>query len=153
MDNQIFTFITHHWSLSLALLGVLILVFINEHIMQKQGPRNLSPQAAVDAMNHEKAKVIDMRDIETFRKSHIVNAKNIPNATLDKLEKQKNTPFILVCARGLQSSALAVKLQKQGFTTAMVLTGGITAWKAAGLPLISTKKETKKTPKNKKQDK
>ena len=153
MDNQLFTFITHHWPLCLAFFGVLILIFTNEHIMQKKGPKNLSPHAAVDAINHDKAKVIDMRDIEAFRQSHIVNAKNMPNATFEKLEKQKTSPFILVCARGLQSSALAVKLQKQGFTQAMVLAGGITAWKAASLPLISTKKETKKTSKNKKQEK
>ena len=94
MDNQLFTFITHHWPLCLAFFGVLILIFTNEHIMQKKGPKNLSPHAAVDAINHDKAKVIDMRDIEAFRQSHIVNAKNMPNATFEKLEKQKTSPFM-----------------------------------------------------------
>jgi rhodanese-related sulfurtransferase len=158
MGNQLLTFVAHHWSLWLAFFAVLALMLLNERILQKQGPKNLSANAAVNAINHDKAVMIDMRDIETFRQSHIVNAKNIPNANMDqidKLEKYKTKPFILICARGLQSSALAVKLRKQGFTEVMVLTGGITAWKAANLPLVKGKKETKKALKNKlkKQDK
>ena len=144
MEKQLFTFIINHWPLWLALFGVLALMFVNEYITKKQGPKNLSPGAAVDAINREKAVVIDMRDAEAFRQSHIVDAKNIPNAPITKLEKYKTKPFILICARGLQSSPLAVKLRKQGFTEVMVLTGGITAWKTASLPLVKGKKETKK---------
>ncbi|MDF1677829.1 MAG: rhodanese-like domain-containing protein [Legionellaceae bacterium] len=150
MEKQLFTFIYNHWPLWLAFVGVLILMIINERITQKKGPKNLSPNAAVDAINHEKAVIIDMRDRESFRQSHIVDAKNIPNATAEQLEKYKTKPFILICARGLQSSALAVKLRKQGFTEVMVLTGGITAWKAASLPLIKGKKEAKKASKKQK---
>ncbi|MDF1646434.1 MAG: rhodanese-like domain-containing protein [Legionellaceae bacterium] len=150
MEKQLFAFVTHHWSLCLAFFGVLVLMLINERFMQKQGPKNLSPSHAVDAMNHDRAAVIDMRDIESFRQSHIVDAKNMPNASIEKLEKYKTKPFILICARGLQSSALAVKLRKQGFNQVMVLTGGITAWKAASLPLVKGKKENKKALKNKK---
>jgi rhodanese-related sulfurtransferase len=144
MEKQLFTFISSHWSLWLAFFGVLALMLLNERITQKQGPKNLSPNAAVEAINREKAVVIDMRDTEAFRQSHIVQAKNIPSATIEKLEKYKTKPFILICTRGLQSSPLAVKLRKQGFTEVMVLTGGITAWKAASLPLVKGKKETKK---------
>jgi rhodanese-related sulfurtransferase len=158
MGNQLLTFVSHHWSLWLAFFAVLALVLLNERILQKQGPKNLSANAAVNAINHDKAIVLDMRDVEAFRQSHIVNAKNIPNANIDqtdKLEKYKTKPFILICTRGLQSSSLAVKLRKQGFTDVMVLTGGITAWKAASLPLVKGKKETKKALKKQtqKQDK
>ncbi|MCH9755794.1 MAG: rhodanese-like domain-containing protein [Gammaproteobacteria bacterium] len=144
MEKQLLAFMINHWSLWLAFFGVLALVLINEHITQKQGPKNLSPSAAVDAINHKKATIIDMRETEAFRQSHIVEAKNLPKAPIEKLEKYKTKPFILVCARGLQSSPLAVKLRKQGFTEVMVLTGGITAWKAANLPLIKAKKDAKK---------
>ena len=144
MEKQLLSFIINHWSLWLAFFGVLALMFANEYITQKQGPKNLSAGAAVDAINRDKAVVIDMRDTEAFRQSHIVDAKNIPNAPIQKLEKYKSKPFILICSRGLQSSPLAVKLRKQGFTDVMVLTGGIAAWKAASLPLVKGKKEAKK---------
>ncbi|MDX2346845.1 MAG: rhodanese-like domain-containing protein [Legionella sp.] len=149
MEKQLLNFIGNHWTLWLAFFCVLALVLLNERIMQKQGPKNLSPNAAINAINHDKAIVIDMRDTDTFRQSHIVNAKNIPQASIEKLEKYKDKLFILICARGLQSSPLAIKLRKQGFNDVMVLTGGIAAWKAASLPLINAKKETKKALKNK----
>ncbi len=150
MEKQLITFIMNHWQLWLAFFGVLFLMVVNEYLVKKQGPKHLSPSAAVDAINREKAAIVDMRNTEAFRQSHIVEAKNIPNAPLDKLEKYKTKPFILVCDRGLQSPPLAVKLRKQGFDQVMVLTGGIAAWKAASLPLIKGKKEAKKASKNKK---
>lgn len=143
MGTQLLEFITNHWPLCLALVGVLGLMVINENIIQKQGPKNLTPSAAVNAINHDAATVIDMRDANSFRDGHIVDAKNIPNAPLEKLKKYQKKPLILVCARGLQSSPLAVKLRKQDFENIMVLTGGIAAWKAANLPLAKGKKAQK----------
>jgi rhodanese-related sulfurtransferase len=158
MGTQLLSFVSHHWSLWLAFFAVLVLMLLNEWMTQKKGPKNISANAAVHAMNHDQAIVLDLRDIEAFRQSHIVNAKNIPYAHTDKidqLEKYKTKPLILICARGLQSSSLAVKLRQQGFTNVRVLTGGITAWKTASLPLIKEKKETKKALKknHNKQDK
>ncbi len=140
MGNQFIDFVTHHWSLWLAFTAVLILMLINEHLVKKQGPKSLSPTAAVDAINRQSATVIDMREVEPFRQDHIVGAKNIPGAPVEKLQKYKTKPFVLVCARGLQSVPLANKLRKQGFTNVMVLTGGIAAWKAQSLPLVKGKK-------------
>lgn len=150
MEKQLFTFVMNHWSLWLAFLGVLFLMFANEHFVKKKGPKHLTPSAAVNAINHDKAIIVDIRDAEAFRQSHIVDAANLPNAPLNQLEKYKTKPFILVCARGLQSPPLAVKLRKQGFNQVMVLTGGIAAWKAASLPLIKGKNAAKKASKNKK---
>ena len=50
------------------------------------------------------------------------------------MEKFKSQPLILVCPRGLQSSALANQLKKQGYLV-HVLAGGIEAWQNAELPL------------------
>ena len=140
MANQLQAFVLHHWELWLALFAVLSLLIVNEHLTQKQGPQALSTAAAIDAINHQNAVVIDMREAEAFQAGHVVGAKNLPGEPLAKLEKFKEKPLILVCARGLQSSALGVKLRKQGFTNVMILAGGITAWKTANLPLTKGKK-------------
>jgi rhodanese-related sulfurtransferase len=55
------------------------------------------------------------------------------------MEKYKTKPVILVCARGLQSVVVATQLRSKGFTQPMILAGGITAWQAAGLPLVKGK--------------
>ena len=140
MANQLQEFVLHHWELWLALFAVLSLLLINEHLTKKQGPQALSTAAAIDAINHQDAAVVDLREAEVFQKGHVVGSKSLPGEPLDKLEKYKEKPLILVCARGLQSSALAVKLRKQGFTNVMILAGGITAWKTANLPLAKGKK-------------
>jgi rhodanese-related sulfurtransferase len=140
MPAQLIEFISHHWSLSLAFAFVSGLMLLNELWIKKQGPQGLTPSAAIEAMNHKKATVIDLRDVETFRAGHIIGAKNMPSASADDLKKYKEKPLILVCARGLQSSSLAVKLRKQDFQQVMVLTNGITPWKTDNLPLKKGKK-------------
>lgn len=135
--EQLGQFIAHHWSLWLALIIILLFIFINEWLNQKKRAKELSPSAAVLQMNHEDAVVLDIRDAEAYRKGHIIDAQrvSVDDLTNSKYDKYKNKPIILVCARGLQSPALAAKLRAKGFHHIMVLHGGIAAWQAAGLPL------------------
>lgn len=139
--GQLGQFIINHWELWLALVVVLLLVFINELLTQKKRAKELSPQAAVNLINHENAVVVDLRETEVFRNGHIVDA---IRATPDdfnqqRMDKYKTKPLVLVCARGLQSAQLAAKLREEGFSQPMVLAGGIAAWQAADLPLIKGK--------------
>ena len=139
--EQLGQFITNHWELWLALVVILLMVFINELISQKKKGKELSPAAAVDMINHENAVVIDLRDAETYRAGHIINAicASADDFSQQRMDKYKTKPIILVCARGLQSATLAAKLREQGFTQPMVLAGGNTAWAAANLPLVKGK--------------
>lgn len=135
-------FIFNHWYLWLALIIILLLILINEFLSQKKKAKELSPQSAVDFINHEGAKVIDLRDKESFNKGHIIDAIHASSEDFEsgRMDKYKDKPLILVCVRGLQSSTLAAKLQAQGFQQAMTLNGGMTNWLAAGLPVIKGKK-------------
>ncbi len=134
-------FITNHWGLWLTLIAILALIFINELLSQKKRAKELSPATAVDKINHEQATVIDLRDPDAFRAGHIVDAirASVDDFNQQRMEKYKNKPIILVCARGLQSAALASKLRAQGFTEPMVLAGGLAAWQEASLPLVKVK--------------
>lgn len=139
--GQLGQFIINHWQLWLALVIVLLLLFINEFLAQKKRAKELTPQAAVNLINHDNAVIIDLRDSDSFRKGHIIDA---IQATTDDFEQQKmdrykTNTLLLVCARGLQSATLATKLREQGFSQPMVLAGGITAWQAADLPLVKGK--------------
>ena len=139
--GQLEQFILNHWTLWLALLVILLLIFISEFLTQKKRAKTLSPSAAVDMMNHQDAVVIDLRDPDTFRTGHIIDAICSPADDFNqkRMEKYKSKPLILVCSRGIQSAALATKLREQGFENPMVLGGGITAWQAANLPLVKGK--------------
>ncbi|KTD32957.1 rhodanese-related sulfurtransferase [Legionella nautarum] len=134
-------FITNHWGLWLALVVILLLIFINELLTQRKRAKEISPQAAVNLINHEDAMVVDLREVDAFRKGHIIDA---VRATPDdfaqqRMDKYKAKTLILVCARGLQSAQLAAKLQAEGFSKSMVLAGGIAAWQTAELPLVKGK--------------
>ena len=139
--QQLEQFITNHWGLWLALVAILSSIFINELISQKKRAKELSTAAAIDMINHENAIVIDLRDQETFRAGHIIDAirASADDFNQPRMEKYKKKPLILVCAKGLQATTLATKLREQGFEQPMVLAGGVAAWQDAGLPLVKGK--------------
>lgn len=139
--EQLGQFIINHWSLWLALVILLLIIFINELQTQKKRAKELSPQAAVNLINHENAVVIDLRDAEVFRSGHIIGAirASVDDFNEQRMDKYKTKSLILVCARGLQSAPLATKLREQGFTQPMALAGGMAAWQTAELPLVKGK--------------
>lgn len=133
-------FIQNHWQLWLALITILVLIFINELVTQKKKAKELSPQATVDMINNDQAVVIDIRDKDSFKSGHIIDAINCTPEDFEqqKMNKYRNKPIILVCAKGLQSPAVAAKIRIEGFQP-LVLSGGIAAWQSADLPLVKGK--------------
>ena len=139
--DQLIQFFCNHWVLWLTLLFILILIFINEMLAQKKQAKQVSPQAAIDLINHQQAVVIDLRDTELFNKGHIIDSVRVSADDFQKksMDKYKNKLLVLVCARGQQSQTLAVTLREQGYVNTMVLAGGIAAWQAENLPLVKKK--------------
>ncbi|MBI5353010.1 MAG: rhodanese-like domain-containing protein [Chloroflexi bacterium] len=80
--------------------------------------------------------VIDVRQPDEFRGSHIVGAKLIPLNDLRKHVKElpKGREIVCVCATGSRSRVAARFLLKEGFTV-FDMQGGMTAWKQAKLPV------------------
>jgi rhodanese-related sulfurtransferase len=140
--EQVGQFIMNHWALCLALVGILLLIYINEWFTKTKGPQTLSPQLVVERINHDDAVIIDLRDQEAFSAGHIINAIRAAADDFDlpRMNKYKQKPIVLVCARGVQAQPLAHKLKSKGFVNAMVLAGGLTAWQSAGLPLVKGSK-------------
>lgn len=130
-------FIVNHWALWSAFLVVLFLIFITEWVAQKKKAKEISPQSTVTLMNNNEAVIIDLRDKDSFKKGHIIDAIQAKADDFEqpKMHQYKNKTIILVCEKGVQSPEVAAKLQTQGYRP-MVLAGGINAWQAADLPLV-----------------
>jgi rhodanese-related sulfurtransferase len=133
-------FIMNHWVLWLIFIVLLALTFINDLLTKNKKEKELTPQAVVDLMNHESIPIIDIRNKETFQQGHIIDSiqGSINDFETSKLSQYKDKPVILVCARGIESVALAKKLRTQGYIPS-VLSGGIAAWQNASLPLVKGK--------------
>lgn len=103
------------------------------------GKDELSPAAATMKMNREDAVVLDVRDAIEWNAGHIQGARHIALATLDKhlseIEKLKTSPVIVCCASGMRSGSAVSVLKKAGFEKVFMLSGGISAWSEANLPL------------------
>ena len=99
----------------------------------------LTPVAAVQLINREKAVVIDICEANEFAAGHVGGAKNIPlNQLENKLPgavKNKALPLILVCQSGARSNRALGIAKKLGYEQAQSLNGGLSAWRAANLPV------------------
>lgn len=110
----------------------------------------LTPEAAVQRINRDKAVVIDVSEPEEFAKCRISQSKNVPFGQVeDKLTgvvKNKALPVILVCPTGARANRVLATVKKLGYEQAQTLSGGINAWKAANLPVTkdSPKDDAKK---------
>ena len=103
------------------------------------GASALTPSAAVQLINREKAVVVDVCDPAEYAAGHVSGAKSIPLAELeDKLPavvKNKAVPVILVCASGMRSARAVGIAKKLGYEQARSLGGGMKAWRDANLPV------------------
>ena len=94
---------------------------------------------ATQLMNRDDAVVVDLRPAADYAKGHILGARSLPLAELDKrtgeLDKYKAKPVILHCADGNRAGDGVALLRKAGFANVVNLTGGYGAWLQAGLPL------------------
>lgn len=105
------------------------------------GGGGVTPQVAVQMINHERAMVIDVSEPAEFAASHVVGARNVPLAQLtEKLPqtaKNKATPLLLMCAQGARSAKAVAAARKLGYEQVQSVSGGIKAWRAADLPTES----------------
>ena len=101
--------------------------------------KRASPLEVTQLINRGKSVVLDVRDAAEYANGHLPDARHIPLAELAKrageLDKAKSKTVIVVCQKGVRSSMAAKVLAGAGFTDVVSLDGGVTAWKAAGLPL------------------
>ena len=86
--------------------------------------------------------ILDVRDMDEFtgpdgriKGAMLVPDRQIP-ASMDKLVSFKDKTLLVYCSVGGRSDHTARYLASNGFNNVLDLSGGILAWKAAGLPVI-----------------
>jgi rhodanese-related sulfurtransferase len=137
--EQFFSFLGDHPILVGTFLLLLFLFFRNE---RTRAGATVGTQELVRLVNKENAVVLDVRERNEFMEGHIVDALNIPYASLesrlDEISQHKETPIVIACKMGQHSGAAGTLLQKNGFTNVARLTGGYAEWRAQNLPVVKT---------------
>ena len=102
------------------------------------GPR-VNTLQATQMMNRDNALVLDVREPAAYAAGHILGARNVPLAELDKragdLEKYKSKTLIVHCDTGSTSARAVSLLKARGFGNVVSLAGGFRAWLLASLPV------------------
>jgi rhodanese-related sulfurtransferase len=137
--QDITSFITNHPLLSAATFFVFILVMLIELIRAKGNVFNITPAKVTQLINRENAVIVDIRQAESFKKGHIIDAQNMQASDIlkdsKKLDKLRTKPVIIVGNTGQDSQKIAAFLLKHGYN-AYSLSGGMRAWSEAQMPLI-----------------
>lgn len=107
-------------------------------------PESVSPQEAKRLID-QGAVLIDIREPAEYLREHILNARSLPlndimaGKTVGGTERQ---PIIFHCLSGGRTAQNANALVEAASPApALLMAGGINAWKSAGLPTIEDKKQ------------
>ncbi len=146
--QEIIQFINKHPMLSLAWITLLIAVIILSFKSLFSKIETISCTKAIELINKEEAITIDLRSREDFHKGHIINSINLTTSEikrnniekLEKLEKYKKKPIILISVNGIKEYKSAEQLVNYGFERVFILKEGITGWSSENLPLVKRKK-------------
>ena len=140
MIAQIFEFIGNHLILVGMFVFLLIAFFVHE---ARRSGATVSTSVLVNLINKEDAMVLDVRDSKEYREGHIAGSLNIPYTSFDKrsteLGEFKEKPLVVVCKIGQHSGTVGRKLGQLGFEDVRRLSGGMTEWSSAGLPVVKGK--------------
>lgn len=140
--------------LMVGFVGLLILLISNEITRITRGVKEIIPAKVVQIMN-QGGTVVDVRSSTEYDKTHIVNAKNIPLAQLDKKQSQldKDASIVLYCGTGNDAIKAATQLKKAGFANIYTLKNGLPSWQEDKMPVVNAKKNQDKKNQNKKKNK
>jgi len=131
-------FLGQQWMLT---SGIIVCFIVLMKYESKKGGESLSPQQMINMVNQQRAVVVDLRDKSEFSVGHIVDAINIPSASvasrMSELEQYRDRPIVIVCKMGQHSGAAGKLLTAGGFEQIYRLDGGMMEWKNMQLPVVS----------------
>ncbi|TBH21418.1 rhodanese-like domain-containing protein [Thermus thermamylovorans] len=97
----------------------------------------MAPAVAKQQMDAMDVFLLDVREPSEFQAERIQGAVNIPIRDLPRRigEVPKGKPVIVYCKVGHRGAMATVFLRGQGYNVQSI-SGGLDAWKAAGLPVV-----------------
>ena len=89
------------------------------------------------------AMLVDIREADEHARERIPEARNVPLAVIGQagLTTQGAGPVIFHCKVGARTEANAARLDAVVKGEAYILEGGLDAWRRAGLPVVSDRKQ------------
>jgi len=106
----------------------------------KQNITEISPADARKQAEAGAAVLIDVREESDWREGHAQGARHLSRGAIElEIEEQipdVKKPIICYCGGGSRSALVAESLQKMGYENVRSMTGGLRAWKGAGLPMV-----------------
>jgi len=100
----------------------------------------IKPAQAAELAQRPGTLVLDVRTLVEYEGGHLPSAVLIPiqqlPGRLAELPQDKKTPILVYCAVGGRSAAAAGLLKAKGYENVSDLSGGISAWESAGLPVV-----------------
>ncbi len=125
--------------LVVAFAALLIAVFFNEFRHASQNFSSLTPAGAIALINNEDVILLDVREPAETVIGKITKAIQIPVSSITQrigeLDKYKDKNVIVYCKTGARSGLACKALNKAGFENVYNMSGGITAWQDAHLPV------------------
>lgn len=103
-------------------------------------PLNLSPAEAKAYLESDKPALLDVRAPDEYASGHLENSVPIDYRApdfRDRLNKlDKTAKYLIYCRTGKRSAAALAIMRELEFSDARDIAGGITAWTAAGYPVV-----------------
>lgn len=143
--DQLMPFFIHHWPLIGSLIVAVSYLLYLELAPKMGDVQRLSPMEITFLINHQGARVVDLRSLTQFKSGHILNAfhveltKDVNLKDLDKVTKKfkdKRCPLVLVSDFHKITVNCAAALRKAGYETVVTVAGGMNAWREGHLPLV-----------------
>ena len=140
MEISLFQFLQKGYNPLLALTALVAGAMLLWPLLRRTtGGPWVSTAEAIALINRQDALVLDVREPGDYGAGHILGAKNLPLARVEEgageIAKRKDKPVIVYDEDGQRSAKATTALKRQGFTQAANLSGGLGAWRQAGLPV------------------
>jgi rhodanese-related sulfurtransferase len=139
--QQLIEFAGNNLGLFAGFTALVLLLIWTEISRRTRGYQELTPALAVQRINRNDAKIIDVSAAADFAKGHVSGAKHIAlskfNQKAPEVEALTESPLLIVCKNGQTAHQAAAQLVKLGAKDVAVLKGGITQWKADQYPLAT----------------
>jgi thiosulfate sulfurtransferase len=99
--------------------------------------KHIDAQQAFDMLQRGEARLVDIRDAQSFAKGHAKEAYHLTNDTLptffDLVDEAQ--PIIVVCYHGHSSQSAGHYLIQNGYQHVYSIDGGMEAWLNMNLPI------------------
>lgn len=97
----------------------------------------LSPAHVHEALSRQEITLVDVREDSEFAAERIAGAICAPLSRFNPATLPSGVRLVLSCGAGRRSAAAAAQCAKAGIAIEGHLSGGLAAWKHAGLPTIT----------------